>query len=465
MESMLDFDVDDESVGKMLQGITKGKSAAGDDGHDDIFGDLDGSSEDEDHDDMLDDLLESPPASPVKSMGQNFSGGDDFDELDDLLASQPSSPIKSAAPEKQDRDVDRGTFLSNEIAEMEDMLDNMLKASSNNDDDSSDGDSEDNLSAMLHGDLDDLDLGDFEQVEDSDDKQVEEIVESPVKPAQDDDLDMLDDLLASPTSSPKKPFFEAKLDDIPMAPKLPTKIAAALIPAKTSTARKSPSRKPPSRKPPPRKPPPRKPPIPKTRPTPPKKRHTPKPRPTRPVTTNHSDDKPIGDIPNNKEKKNRLAFLSMPKKTTNKTKSNGDKKKGPGKKLMSSITSWAKPKAPPKLRKPIFPRRKVKTINLDAGSQNLSCGTQFQPFLHSERGPCQLCVYYLSEEEKLVLDAAGHHLRVMYTAGGCCSGKDCALFPRGPDESAVRLCRKCFFNSHRDVFQKFVDEQSILQSC
>jgi hypothetical protein len=81
--------------------------------------------------------------------------------------------------------------------------------------------------------------------------------------------------------------------------------------------------------------------------------------------------------------------------------------------------------------------------------------------MHAFRAPCDLCVFYLSEEERLLLDATGRHLRVMYTAGGCC--RECQVFARGTDEAPVRLCRKCFFNSHRDVYQKFVHEQGILR--
>ena len=82
--------------------------------------------------------------------------------------------------------------------------------------------------------------------------------------------------------------------------------------------------------------------------------------------------------------------------------------------------------------------------------------------MHSFRAPCEMCVHYLTEEERVMLDATGRSLRVMFTAGGCC--KECHVFPRKPEEAPVRLCRKCFFNSHRDVFQRFVLEQQILQA-
>ena len=85
---------------------------------------------------------------------------------------------------------------------------------------------------------------------------------------------------------------------------------------------------------------------------------------------------------------------------------------------------------------------------------------KFQPFVHSFRGPCELCVFYLSEDEKTKLHITGRSLRVMQTSGGCC--RDCQVFPRKEHESPVRLCRACFFNSHRFTFQKSTNGQGVL---
>ena len=73
---------------------------------------------------------------------------------------------------------------------------------------------------------------------------------------------------------------------------------------------------------------------------------------------------------------------------------------------------------------------------------------KFQPNIHDDRGPCELCYYHLSPEEKAVLDITGHHLRVMNSSGGC--DRSCKVFPREPHEPPVRLCRTCFFNTHRE---------------
>ena len=79
------------------------------------------------------------------------------------------------------------------------------------------------------------------------------------------------------------------------------------------------------------------------------------------------------------------------------------------------------------------------------------CQKKFNPNLHSYRGPCELCVFFLSDKDKATLDATGRHYRVMFTAGGCC--KTCQVFPRTRDDVPARLCRLCYGNSHRNKYE------------
>jgi len=90
------------------------------------------------------------------------------------------------------------------------------------------------------------------------------------------------------------------------------------------------------------------------------------------------------------------------------------------------------------------------------------CQSKFQPFLHESRGPCELCVFFLSDDDKAMLDATGRHIRVMFTSGGCC--KTCDIFPREFDEPPVRLCRQCFFNTHREIYNKVAPRRHLLRT-
>ena len=89
------------------------------------------------------------------------------------------------------------------------------------------------------------------------------------------------------------------------------------------------------------------------------------------------------------------------------------------------------------------------------------CQSKFQPFLHESRGPCELCVFLLSDEDRALLDIKGRHFRVMNTSGGCC--QTCELFPREHDEPPVRLCRQCFFNSHREMYRRVIPKRNLLR--
>ncbi len=76
------------------------------------------------------------------------------------------------------------------------------------------------------------------------------------------------------------------------------------------------------------------------------------------------------------------------------------------------------------------------------------CQNKYEPMLHQALGPCELCVFRLSDVEKQRLDAQGRHLMVQFTRGGC---QDCSAFPKAPSEPPVRLCPKCYAQSHRRV--------------
>jgi hypothetical protein len=86
----------------------------------------------------------------------------------------------------------------------------------------------------------------------------------------------------------------------------------------------------------------------------------------------------------------------------------------------------------------------------------------FQPYIHGEKSPCELCYFLLSPDEKAICDIHGRHLRVVMSTGGC--DRSCCVFPRAPNEPPVRLCRTCFFNTHRITYQKVAPKRRILRN-
>jgi hypothetical protein len=86
------------------------------------------------------------------------------------------------------------------------------------------------------------------------------------------------------------------------------------------------------------------------------------------------------------------------------------------------------------------------------------CQESFDPYLHTSRGPCELCTFFLSDQERAQLDATGRHIGVMFTTGGCCGS--CEIFPRGFGDQPARLCRMCYQNSHRKVYQLYTSKWS-----
>ena len=76
------------------------------------------------------------------------------------------------------------------------------------------------------------------------------------------------------------------------------------------------------------------------------------------------------------------------------------------------------------------------------------CGVeQYLPNLHGARGACERCLALASDAEKAKFEETGRHIRIMIVRGGC--RRDCVVFPRQEGEPPVRLCRKCYFDTHR----------------
>lgn len=79
------------------------------------------------------------------------------------------------------------------------------------------------------------------------------------------------------------------------------------------------------------------------------------------------------------------------------------------------------------------------------------CQSKYDPYHHKFAGPCELCVFRLSKEEKEVLDLKGRHFMVQFTRGGC---SNCQVFQKDFDEPPTRLCPKCYSISHREATRR-----------
>ena len=88
--------------------------------------------------------------------------------------------------------------------------------------------------------------------------------------------------------------------------------------------------------------------------------------------------------------------------------------------------------------------RDVEASKLPAGAP--MCTRTWVLYLHPARGGCDRCLYFATPEERKKFDTDGHHYRINLVTGGCSRG--CALFPRSENEPPVRLCRKCFYDTH-----------------
>ena len=75
------------------------------------------------------------------------------------------------------------------------------------------------------------------------------------------------------------------------------------------------------------------------------------------------------------------------------------------------------------------------------------CSSKWIPLVHESVGGCHRCLELATTKEKERFIATGYHYRIMRTQGGC--ARTCEHFARKIDEPPVRLCRYCFYSTHR----------------
>lgn len=97
-----------------------------------------------------------------------------------------------------------------------------------------------------------------------------------------------------------------------------------------------------------------------------------------------------------------------------------------------------------------LPRSPLRPVPLEE-SVGPVCDHEYIAKLHKTRGPCSVCLYHLSDTERAEHDKNGRHYRVISTFGGCL---DCEVFPNDEGEEPVRLCKKCFFDTHKQHKRK-----------
>jgi len=66
--------------------------------------------------------------------------------------------------------------------------------------------------------------------------------------------------------------------------------------------------------------------------------------------------------------------------------------------------------------------------------------------LHGTRSGCERCLSLSSPEDRRKFAAEGRHYRINRVRGGC--ARSCKIFPRAENDQPVRLCRKCFYDTH-----------------
>jgi hypothetical protein len=95
-------------------------------------------------------------------------------------------------------------------------------------------------------------------------------------------------------------------------------------------------------------------------------------------------------------------------------------------------------------RVPLYLR---KPLPMKVKEKEVICSQKYDPRLHKSRAGCERCLHWASQEEKEMFEEKGHHHRIMMVRGGCNQG--CAVFPRETDEFPVRLCVKCYYDTHK----------------
>lgn len=100
--------------------------------------------------------------------------------------------------------------------------------------------------------------------------------------------------------------------------------------------------------------------------------------------------------------------------------------------------------SPQRHESPLYSRRETpESFKLKANK----CTNKWIPSLHSSRGGCERCLHFADEDERLKFQRDGHYYRICLVRGGC--ARSCPCFPRRPEQPPVRLCRKCFYDTHR----------------
>lgn len=77
---------------------------------------------------------------------------------------------------------------------------------------------------------------------------------------------------------------------------------------------------------------------------------------------------------------------------------------------------------------------------------HIVCDKHWIVDLHGFRSGCERCLNLASPEVRQKFEAEGHHYRINRVRGGCT--RSCKLFPRTEKDQPVRLCRKCFYDTH-----------------
>jgi len=98
---------------------------------------------------------------------------------------------------------------------------------------------------------------------------------------------------------------------------------------------------------------------------------------------------------------------------------------------------------------PLYDSLKEKGIKKNAKRTNVACTEcklKWLPNVHSSRLGCDRCLGFASKKEKAEYEKNGHHHRVMMTRGGC--SKSCKIFSAGKNQENVRLCQRCFHDTH-----------------
>ena len=75
------------------------------------------------------------------------------------------------------------------------------------------------------------------------------------------------------------------------------------------------------------------------------------------------------------------------------------------------------------------------------------CKNMFEANLHKEVGACDRCWSLASPDDRAKYKKRGSNLNIMRTRSGC--GPNCKIFPFFLPEEPVRLCLKCFLDTHQ----------------